>query len=68
MIYIIILSTVSLYYVIISKKLLQKKIELEHNIKVLQLEIDSYKIHNIKYKKEIYEMRKRLQDIKNNIK
>lgn len=68
MIYIIILSCICLYYAFLSRQLAKKRKELEHNIKVLQLELDNSKINNKKYRKEISLIKKELLSIKSGIK
>ena len=68
MIYIVILSCICLYYVFLSRRLTKKRKELEHNIKVLQLELDNSKIDNKKYRKEISLIKKELLNIKSSIK
>ena len=68
MIYVIILSCVCLYYGFLSRQLNKKKKELEHNIRVLQLELDNSKINNKKYRKEISIIKKELLSIKSGIK
>lgn len=68
MIYIIIISCLCLYYAFLSRQLIKKRIELEHNIRVLQLELDNSKIDNKKYRKEISLIKKELLNIKSGIK
>jgi len=68
MIYIIILSSLCVYYAVLSKQLNKKRKELEHSIKVLQLELSSSKIDNQKYRKEMSIIKKELLNIKRDIK
>ena len=68
MIYITILFLICIYYIVLYRQLNKKREELEHNIKVLQLELNSSKIDNKKYKKEISLIKKELLSIKSGIK
>jgi len=60
----VLLMLLGTYYIMLNKKLKNKKTQLEESIKLLQLQLDDYKIESNNYKKEITRVKKELLLVK----